>query len=123
MKNLLKGLVRQTVFAASSLVESMVAIVILTIAGTATFMTIGWVISSNSLVLQLRTEGILRAAAQETKKTARFFDETIESKEWVIHRKLSPVPGLPNACLMNFTARNNAGKTIATYEELIWLRR
>lgn len=106
---------------AFSLLESLAAVTILSIAGAATFMTFGWVIQSNPMPLQLRADAVLRAAAQETRLQQRYLDETFDRDGLTVERRVLDLPDSRQCYLLRLSALDARGKTIAVYEELACL--
>lgn len=104
---------------AFSLLESLVAVTILSIAGTATFMTFEWMLSSNRMPLEVQANAVLRIAAIETQKNNRYIDETLELNGWKIMRKVQTMPPLENCFMLQFYAMDEQGKTISFYEEIV----
>lgn len=105
-------------FAAGTLVESLTAITILSIAGAATFMTIGWIISSNQMPRTIQVEAALRAAAKQTLQEKRLLDEAFELNGWKISRHVTTLPDFPNCFLLHFTALDEVGNKISEYDEI-----
>jgi type II secretory pathway pseudopilin PulG len=105
---------------AFTLVESLAAVAILTIAFSATFMTVGWVLSTNQMPLELQASAVLRNAAQETKNTKRFINETLEMNGFKIERKVQELSGHEGYFLIAFYALDEHARTITTYEEIVY---
>lgn len=105
---------------AFTLVESLAAVAILTIAFSATFMTVGWVLSSNQMSLELQATAVLRNAAEETENTQRFIDETFEMKGFNIERKVRELELSKGCFLLELYALNEQGRIITTYEEIVY---
>jgi|GEM_PF-5455638 len=105
---------------AFTLVESLAAIAILTIAFSATFMTVGWVLSSNRMPLELQATAVLRNAAEDTKNTKRFIDETFEMEGFKIERKVQELELSKGCFLLGFYTLDDQGHIISTYEEIIY---
>ena len=105
-------------FPAFSLLESLAAVTILSIAAAATFMTFGWVIQSNAMPLELRADAVLRAVAQETRQQQRYLDETFERGGLSVERRIVDLPDSKNCFVLHLSALDPRGKTLAVYEEL-----
>jgi hypothetical protein len=105
---------------AFTLVESLAAVAILTIAFSATFMTLGWVLGSNQMPLELQASAILRGVAQETRDTQRFIDETIEAEGLMVERKVRELPGFRDYFSLELAAMDEKGRIITTYQEFIY---
>jgi hypothetical protein len=109
-------------FKAMALLEAISAMTILGIACTATFMTVEWILTSNPLPQRIRAEKTIKIISVNTKSQKRFIDEKLEIDGFSIERNIISYQDLKNTYIITYTAADQSGKKIITYNELIYIR-
>jgi|CXWL01.1.fsa_nt_gi hypothetical protein len=104
---------------AATLIESLIAMVIVMLCfGISTTVYIN-VISSGNQIQKLKSELILKKVAMETKKEHLFLDEEITLDEITVRKKITPYNGLKNLSQINLQAYNSNEKLLSEYNELV----
>jgi hypothetical protein len=105
--------------AGSTLVESLVAMVIILIsAGISSVIYVNLMESQKSR-LKLKANLMLGEIAFISRKENRYFDETIDEKEFVIHKLITKYQTSEGASVMSLRAIDPKGMVLAEYRELI----
>lgn len=108
-------------FKAFTLIESLVAMTILSIVVTISFMTVEWVLNSTRLPLNLRAKLNLEQVVADLKVNNRYFDETIEVEGFLIKKMLLPVAELKQCYRLELTAYDEKGTQVGAITRLVIL--
>ena len=105
---------------ASSLIEVLIAMVILSIVMSIGIGTFHNVTSSNSLVQKQEAAHLLDSIFLQTKQTVRLIDEQIETANFTIQKEVVPYSKEADLHLLKLQVLDKEGKLIANKNELIY---
>lgn len=103
---------------AVSIIETLVAMVILTISLGIAFMIFMNVISNNSVIVKTRAKVIAQEVAQEAIEEERWLNEELEIQNFIIQKKIRPSNNANNLLLLQVTVFKGQEK-ITTHHQLI----
>lgn len=104
---------------ASSLVEVIIAMVVITLVFGLTLVIYLNVVRSSSLFPKLKASSLLDQVALQTKTEKRFFEETLETGGYHIHKQVSIYRGNERLLLIRLQATDPEGTVLAERNELI----
>lgn len=104
---------------AATLIESLIAMVIVMLCFGIAITVYVNVISSGNQAQKLRSRLLLKKIAVETKQSRVFLDEKITLDEVVVQKKITPYNGMKNLVQMNLKAYSNTEKLLSEYNELV----
>jgi hypothetical protein len=108
----------KTQLKASTLIEALVAMVIVMICfGIASMIYVN-VLNADNNRIQLKAHLIVSDLAQKAKTTSTFLDEKIETEGLVIQKSIEGYHDIPNLSVLKFVAFDKKGKVITEYKEL-----
>lgn len=103
----------------ATLIESLIAMVIVMLCfGIATTVYVN-VISSQNQFQQFKSEVLLKRIASETKDGYLFLDEKIIMDEIVVQKTIIQYGGMKHLVQIKLQAYNNAEKLLSEYNELV----
>ncbi len=106
---------------ASTLIEALVAMVIvMTCFGIASMIYVN-VLNADNNRIQLNAHLLVHELAQKAKETNSFLDEKIETNGLIIQKSVEPYHDIPNLNVLKYIAVDKKGKLIAEYKELFIL--
>ncbi len=105
----------------SSLMESLVALSIVSISFVAGMMLVGILLSSQDSALKLRAEMALKVIAFDTKSNEHFIDEWIDSADFSVKKEIIPFQDSKNTYTLKLIATDAKSKILTTYQELIYI--
>lgn len=104
---------------ASTLLESLVAMVLIMICFGIAMMIYVNVMSSDNNRQKLSAQLLLNQVALEGKQEKKYLDEKIEAGNMTIQKTVAPYKEADNLSLLTLTAFDKNGKMIAQHKELI----
>ena len=105
---------------ATTIIESMVAMVIIVVSFGIAMMIYMNVLSTDQLSPQTKADILLQEEMVETKKNRRFFKETKEIDGILLEKEVLPYPGSPDAYVIVLTMRDAKGKIIREVREIVY---
>lgn len=104
---------------AATLMESLIAMVIIVICFGVGTMIYSNVMDSDKQRLQLKAILVLNGEALETKTNRKFLDSEEQSGDWIVKKTIERYPEAENLYRLSLAAVYKNGKTIAVRNELI----
>lgn len=106
---------------AATLVESIVAMVIISIVFSAGLMVVEMVINSNRSAFRYRVNLALQEMANETKLQNRYIDEQIDSADYKVIKEILPYQDRKNIYILSLTAFDLDNEEVMEHRELVFL--
>ncbi len=106
---------------ASSLAETLVAMVIVMLSFGIATLVFSNVTRSSSLPQKIKAETMLKGIAIRSKQEKLFLDATFQSAGMEIRKKISPYAGSSRLSLMSLEARDASGREICSHNELVFV--
>ncbi len=106
---------------AYALIESVLAMVIISIAFVIGMMVVQWVLDSSRPAKQWRVELDLLQTAQNTRQTAHFKDETVLRGDYRIEKTIELYGDKTDLHQLNLTALDDKDRVLGVWRELIFL--
>ncbi len=106
---------------AATLVESIVAMVIISIVFSAGLMVVEMVINSNRSAFRYRVNLALQEMANETKLQNRYIDEQIDSADYRVVKQILPYQNRQHIFVLSLTAFDLDNERVMGHRELVFL--
>lgn len=107
---------------ASSLIEVIVAMVIMSLSVMTGGMIYLNVIGSSHYVQEMEAELYLQQLIVKIEKEQEFVDKTYETDHFFVVTSFTPYQGKENLIQLNLTAENNQNKQLASIKKLLLIR-
>ncbi|MGZ6539487.1 MAG: hypothetical protein ACXVEB_14005 [Bacteroidia bacterium] len=104
---------------AATLIESLVAMVILVVCLGIGTMIYSNVINSDQQLLKLKANLLLEKEVIEIKKEKRFIDGEKQIGEWIMESRFEKYSGTENLSVLSLSIKDESGKLISMHNELI----
>ncbi len=108
-------------FKGFSLLESLLAMTILSIVFTVSLMTVEWLLSSHQLATQLRANCMLHEIVRETRENFSHATDVFQRDGLLIEKKITPVESMPGYYIIEIRAMDNNGHQVSRYDTLVFI--
>lgn len=105
---------------AATLIESLIAMIIIVVCLGAGTMIYSNVLSSDKQRLKLKAILMLNKEAEKIKKEKNFLDGELQEGDYLIKKTIKKMPETENLYSLILVASNKEGKIIGTHNELIF---
>lgn len=104
----------------STLIESVIAMVIIAVAFSIAWMTIGSVFRTDKRMVKFRVEKAMATIEMEMINNRNFIDATLIEKGFIIEKKILPVLNKRNLVRLNLKAISESGEVVLEKNKMIY---